>query len=145
MIVIEATTDLPSDLGNLVRQSEEEGFNFIRRLKNEWDTSTNRFDGFGEFLLAAYSEEKTIGVCGVNVDPYSSKQGVARLRHLYVAPANRSNCVGSDLVKHCLGNLPSSFNIIRLRVPNAETGRFYERLGFELVDDATATHVFSNF
>lgn len=143
MTRIERINKLPIDVDDLVQQSEEEGFNFIRRLQTEWNNNLNRFDRFGEFLLAAYSVEKIIGICGVNVDPYTSKQGVARLRHLYVSPAYRSNDVGSDMVKHCLDNVPGNFKMIRLRVPTPETGRFYEKLGFKSVDDSTAMHVFT--
>lgn len=131
---------LPYDFAELIRASELEGFTFIKRLSTEWANSANRFDGAGEFLLASSSGDKTIGICGINIDPYLSDSTVARLRHLYVLPAFRSKRVGSDLVCECLGRSKLCFNSVRLRVPDIRTGVFYENLGFEAISDASATH-----
>ncbi len=141
MLEIKTLSALPADMSDLVRQSEEEGFVFMRRLENEWNDETNRFDRDGEFLLAAYRNNKTVGICGVNIDPYASQAHVARLRHLYVSPSNRGSDIGSALVSGCLQKLNKGFKLIRLRVPDAETGKFYERFGFRAVDDPTTSHI----
>jgi len=114
---IRKTTNLPDDIEDLVRESEKEGFAFISRLQTEWIEAENRFDDVGEFLLLASSAGRSIGVCGVNIDPYLSDLSVARLRHLYVSPAYRSRSIGSDLVRTCLENLSDTTRIVRLRVP----------------------------
>ena len=141
MAIIEPITALPTDFSNLVRQSEKEGYAFVRRLVDKWNTGENQFDCIGECLLAAYDSNSTIGICGINIDPYTTQTGVARLRHLYVAPAYRSQGLGSHLVKRCLGNLHNTVEIVRLRVPDKATGLFYEKLGFSAIEGATATHI----
>ena len=140
---IQIITRLPGNIKGLVQESEKEGFAFINRLKTEWEEASNCFDGTGEFLLSASSDNYSMGVCGINVDPYLSDQGVARLRHLYVSPAYRSRSIGSELVRACLNNLSNTTRMVRLRVPEPETGRFYEKLGFKAIRDTTATHIFT--
>ena len=139
---IRKITKLPSDIEKLVRESETEGFAFVRRLQHEWEEAVNRFDSVGEFLFLASCSNQSIGICGVNADPYLSDISVFRLRHLYVLRAYRSQYVGSSLVRACLENLHDTTSLIRLRVPEIDTGRFYEKLGFKAVNDTTATHVF---
>lgn len=141
MLLVKRITVLPPDLGELVQQSEAEGFAFVRRLESEWNNDSNHFDRVGEFLLAAYLNNKVVGICGLNIDPYVTDPHIARLRHLYVSPAHRSDGLGSILVRQCLENLNPTFKKLRLRVPDRATGKFYEKLGFVAIDDATATHV----
>jgi len=139
---IKVTTELPGNIEDLARESVNEGFGFINRLKTEWVEAINRFDDTGEFLLSASLADMSVGVCGINIDPYLSDQSVARLRHLYVSPVYRYRSVGSDLVRACLGNLSENTRVVRLRVPDKNTGQFYEKLGFKEIDDTTATHIF---
>lgn len=144
MLQIKPILSLPNDLTTLIQHSEREGFNFIRRLKEDWDNGSNRFNGSGEFLLAASDNQTLLGVCGVNIDPYvqsnSQQKPVARLRHLYVIPSSRSKQLGSQLVNACLAKMHADFTAVRLRVPDAATGAFYEKLGFDPIEDTTATH-----
>lgn len=139
---IKVITKLPSDIDVLVRESELEGFAFVNRLKTEWEEKSNRFDAVGEFLLLATTLDQSVGICGLNIDPYLSDPSFFRLRHLYVLKAYRSRSIGSDLVRTCLENLSSTTKGVRLRVPEKSTGCFYEKLGFKTVEDFTATHIF---
>jgi len=137
---IRSINQLPAGFVELVKHSDLEGFNFLTRMQNEWADKTNRFTKPGECLLVAEYEKATIGVCGVNIDPYTSDIRVARLRHLYVRPDCRQNGVGSKLVIECLQRMPNSISTMRLRVPNSTAGRFYEKLGFLPVASEHATH-----
>ena len=96
-----------------------------------------------EFLLISSSRNKTIGICGINIDPYFSNPEVARLRHLYVLPAFRSQGIGTKLVRECLTRSKIRYSSVRLRVPDVSTGLFYENLGFEAIQDPTATHKYA--
>jgi len=140
MTNIEQIKHLPADFGKLVHHSEQEGFVFLRRMNQEWRDNANRFCQSGEFLLAAVDSDQLVGVCGVNIDPYVNSPSTARLRHLYVAPPRRSEAIGTQLVRTCLDLSRQTFSLMRLRVPNVETGAFYEKLGFTAVRDATASH-----
>ena len=78
--------ELPPDrLADLVAESEREGFAFVRRLVDRWESGDNRFDRPGEALFAAVDGGRVVGVCGLNVDPYVPVARVGRVRHLYVA------------------------------------------------------------
>lgn len=142
-LVFRKITKLPGDIDDLVHESEREEFAFVNRLKSEWEDATNRFDAIGEFLLSVSEADRTIGICGVNNDPYVAEHGISRLRHLYVLPDCRNQSVGSDLVNACLDGLSDSIRKVRLRVPEAGTGLFYEKLGFKPVCDSTASHIFN--
>ena len=139
-IRIDKVTTLPLQLSLLVAHSEIEGFSFVRRLVNEWFEGSNQFNSDGEFLLAAQVQNQCVGVCGVNIDPYTENKGIARLRHLYVLQAYRSSGVGTLLVRECIKRLDPGFTELRLRVPNVATGRFYEKLGFIGIDNHRASH-----
>lgn len=137
-----SVTQLPSDLEELIRESDREGFAFVKRLASEWVSNINRFDNIGEFLLVSSSFNRTTGICGINTDPYLLDPEVARLRHLYVLPAFRSQAIGSKLVCECLARAKPKYKCVRLRVPDDGTGLFYENMGFKAIEDATATHSF---
>ncbi|WP_246871802.1 GNAT family N-acetyltransferase, partial [Pantoea ananatis] len=76
-------------------QSMTEGLNMLRRLEENWLSGYNRFDRPGEKLIGAYVDRLIIGVCGLNVDPFTQETGVGRLRHLYVDTEWRKNRIGS--------------------------------------------------
>src|SRR2546426_214353 len=94
-MVVERLSDLPAELIDaLVAESEQAGWRFMRRLAEEWASGANRFNGAGEAFFAALIGGRVIGVCGLNVDPYTVAQGVGRVRHLYVLSAYRRPRVG---------------------------------------------------
>jgi GNAT superfamily N-acetyltransferase len=134
-------TELPVGFEALVLESEREGFEFVRRLEQEWQSGQNRFDRPGESLLGIVHGERLDGVGGINRDPYLDDPRVGRLRHVYVAPTARNSGLGSQLVRAILDTSLGHFELVRLRAATARTDGFYARLGFEkLSDDKTATH-----
>src|SRR5438270_11536961 len=89
----------PDRLAELVAESEETGFRFVRRLVEDWESGRNRFDGPGEALFAAVCGQRVVGVCGLNADPYTAAPGVGRVRRLYVLAGFRRSGVGRQLVR----------------------------------------------
>jgi GNAT superfamily N-acetyltransferase len=141
-IAIERLSALPPGFPELVCQGEREGWRFLRRLAEEWESNANRFEGPGEALFAARLAKELAGVCGLNADPYAGSERVGRLRHLYVHPACRRLGVGRGLVEQVVLQARGRFERLRLRTANPEAARLYERLGFEPYgEDATCTHV----
>ena len=129
--MIERLQDLPSDaLGALVAESEEAGLRFVRRLLDEWTRGANRFDRPGEALFAARVGGRLVGVCGLNIDPYTAEPRVGRVRHLYVLSAFRRRGVGRHLVTAVIETARGRFDRLHLRTENAGAARFYEALGF---------------
>lgn len=138
-MIIKPLAALPADLSFLEAESIAQGFSMIRRLREDWETGQNRFDGPGEVLLGAFADERLVGVGGLNIDPYLADPGVGRLRHLYVLQARRRSSVGSRLVGGLLSHAAGRFG--RVRLWTGQAGAFYEALGFARTDEEKATHV----
>jgi len=123
---------LPADrLAELVAESEEAGFRFVRRLVEDWESGRNRFDGPGEALFAAVCGARVVGVCGLNADPYTAALGVGRVRRLYVLTGFRRSGLGRQLVRAVVEVADGHFHQLRLRTEGQAAARFHEALGFE--------------
>lgn len=140
---------LPEDFALLRAGAAAEGFRFLDRLAQDWETGGNRFDGAGEVLLGARAADSPrdspedgalLGLCGLNRDPYTAGEEVGRLRHLYVRPGARRRGVASALVACLLRHAAGSFHTVRLRTDTADAALFYQRHGFRPVVSAEATH-----
>lgn len=110
-------------------QSMTEGLNMLRRLEENWLSGYNRFDRPGEKLIGAYVDRLIIGVCGLNVDPFTQETGVGRLRHLCVDTEWRKNRIGSALLNEILKDAGRWFDFINTNAPSSAF-TFYERAGF---------------
>ena len=138
---IEAVTALPPALDQLRAEGRAEGFSFVDRLADDWIAGANRFEAPGERLIAAFVQDSLAGLCGLNRDPYVTRPGVARLRHLYVRGTARRTGIASALVADLLDAASPTFHTIRLRTTTAAAAAFYLKLGFTPASEATATHV----
>jgi GNAT superfamily N-acetyltransferase len=125
----------------LVIESESGGFNFIRKLNDEYISGKNRFDKPGELLLIVEEDRKIIGVCGLNQDPYMNKAGFGRVRHLYVTKGHRNRGMGKALVQKIIEEAKDHFYILTLRTDNPTADTFYRSIGF-LMDSSynNSTH-----
>ena len=134
--------DLPlTAVVTLVTESERSGLRFVRRLTDEWVSGANRFDQPGEGLFAAMVDGHVVGLCGLNVDPYTAEGRVGRVRHLYVMEASRRHGIGRRLVAEVIAAARDSFDRLRLRTANPEAARLYEGLGFApCAGEADCTH-----
>jgi len=126
------------DVQPLSDEAWRDGYAYVERMIHDWKSGANRFDGPGERLVGAFENEKLIGFCGLNRDPYTS-ENAGRIRHLYVSLDHRHLGIARALVNRTLDGDASLFSRIRLRATPASRS-FYELLGFEPVDEAEATH-----
>lgn len=130
------------ELGALLAESEQAGLQLVRRLVEEWASGANRFDRPGEKLFGAWVDERVVGVCGLNVDPYTAEERVGRVRHLYVLSAFRRRGVGRRLMAEVIEAARGPFVALRLRTRNPEAARLYEAIGFQPSGrSADCTHV----
>jgi GNAT superfamily N-acetyltransferase len=130
-LATERLTESPADrVAELVAESERHGLRFIRRLSEEWTSGANRFDRPGEALFVARVGERVVGVCGLNVDPYTAEPRVGRVRHLYVLSGQRRLGVGRRLVSEVIEAARGRFDRLRLRTENPGAAQFYEAIGF---------------
>jgi GNAT superfamily N-acetyltransferase len=115
---------LPVDVDELVTASVSEDFRALQRLRTEWDQGTNRFSDHGEALFEARLGPRLVAICGLNRDPYTDRQDVGRLRHLYVSPDCRRKGVGRALVAAILQHAGSNFQLVRLRTDRTDADQF---------------------
>ncbi len=128
------------DLRELEEAAAAEGHYFVARATHEWDSGVNRFDRPGEIFFLATRQNQTVGMCGLNRDPYVEDPAVGRLRHLYVLPDQRRSGIAAKLVAECLKSSSTIFERVRLRTANPGAAALYLSLGFVTIDDPTASH-----
>ena len=136
-------TELPRDqIGPLLAASEAEGFQFVRRVVNEWESGANRFTGRGEALLGHFVGGRLVAICGLSKDPYQNDATVGRLRNLYVLPEHRGRSIGAALTRQVIDLAESAFRVLRLRAATPRAAALYERLGFTATTELkNCTHV----
>ncbi|NLN58481.1 MAG: GNAT family N-acetyltransferase, partial [Gammaproteobacteria bacterium] len=59
-IEIKEAQELPAQIQTLAKHAAQEGFDFVHRLIEEWESGKNRFDQPGEFLLFVYDGEQLV-------------------------------------------------------------------------------------
>ncbi len=139
--VVQRVQKLPTDIDYLVESSRREGYSFVDRLCVEWIDGLNMFALKGEALFVAQFQNISVGVCGLNRDPYLSDVCVGRIRHLYVLSEYRRQSVGRLLIETCLDVAVGHFSRVRLRTFNPDADQFYLSLGFNRTEQDEATHI----
>ena len=85
-------------INHLVEESKEEGFNFLIKLINEYESKRNTFSKTGECLYGIFREDTLIGIGGLNQDPYTKDNKIGRLRRFYIAKDYRRKGLGRLLL-----------------------------------------------
>jgi ribosomal protein S18 acetylase RimI-like enzyme len=124
------TTLSAGDVERLVEASVREGFRFLTRLREEYASGANRFDGEGEALLGVFRGGEMVAVGGLNRDPYGGDPRAGRVRHVYVLPSARRTGVGRTVMRELIGRAGAWFDVLVLRTDTVEAARFYEAIGF---------------
>jgi len=138
---VQQIDELPEELDRLIQASTREGFRFLERLRDEWDSGDNRFGEPDEAFFVAHVAGVLAGVCGLNRDPYSSRRDIGRLRRLYVSPPFRRQGVARSLVTAAVSLAREHYAIVRIRTDNPQAAAFYETLGFvPAISSPEATH-----
>lgn len=136
----EISLPLPG-LKDLQSEAVAESYEFIERLVREWESGANRFDGPGEALCGHLESGMLVAVGGLNCDPFAGRPDVGRIRRVYVRPAWRGKGIGRALVTELVNQAGKTFSSVRLRAVNPGAARLYERLGFQPIEDPSATHI----
>jgi ribosomal protein S18 acetylase RimI-like enzyme len=131
----------PDTLAPLLAASAEEGFRFVARLAEEWNSGVARYDRPGEVLLGGYVGARLVAVGGLTSDPYGGDARIGRLRHVYVLPDVRRGGIGRRLVRALEAAAVGGYHTLVLRTDTDYAARFYEALGYtRLAPGGTATH-----
>jgi len=133
--------NLPGDVNILRDEATSEGFRFMDKLCDEWQSGANRFSGSGEVFLGVFQGPRLIGLGGLNVDPYVTGSETGRLRHVYVLKSHRRQGVATKLVRKLLDEARYSFRSVRLFTDTKAGAMFYEAVGFMPSSSPSASHV----
>ncbi|MCP2035903.1 GNAT superfamily N-acetyltransferase [Planomicrobium sp. HSC-17F08] len=131
-INLKVIEDLNSvDVSKLVEESEAEGYRFLRRLVTQYEDGTNTFNQPGEVLYGVWDQQgHLVAIGGLNRDPYSSKEGVGRLRRFYISPNARRQGIGTKLLKEIIDFGRNHFKEIVVRTDSSTADAFYRANGF---------------
>lgn len=128
-------------LKDLLAASTAEGFQFIERLVTELANHPSQYEGQGAALLGGYAPGQLVAIGGFSADPYTTEQGLGRLRRVYVLPAWRGMGVGRRLIRTLEAQAAETYRALVLRTDTAAAARFYEALGYApLPAGGTGTH-----
>ena len=139
-VEIHQITHLPPHIQALEKEAVAEGFRFLTRMIAEWHSGANRFDAPGECLMAAYLNQRLIGIGGLSVDPYGDTH-TARLRRVYIAASSRGQHVGQTLVKALVEHAALRFQNVCLSTDTLAGDAFYLHCGFIRTAHVHATHI----
>lgn len=130
MVNVARIQTLPDDIENLARPAHREGYRFMRRLIDEFESRANTFAHPGEALFEARMLGKLVGIAGLNVDPYAGDGSVGRVRRMYVHPDHRNHGVGTALIEAIEKHARGSFDLLQLRTDSDAASRLYVSVGF---------------
>ncbi|CEG26196.1 GNAT family N-acetyltransferase [Bacillus sp. B-jedd] len=119
------------DINVLAKESKEEGFRFVERLVNDYESGMNTFCLPGEALFAVFThagEPAAIG--GLNRDPFSAEKAIGRLRRFYVRQIYRRTWIGSLLLTEILSEAKKHYDTVVLHTDTVEADEFYTSYGF---------------
>ena len=134
MIKIQEIQDFPfANFFDLLAESEEAGFRFLKRLKEDWLNKSNRFDKEGEGLFLIWKAGELVGIGGINQDPYCQNKKIGRLRRFYIKANHRSQGLGALLLQYIIAEKGKAFQEIQLYTDTESAAKFYEKEGFERV------------
>ena len=119
------------DLQPLVKESRDQGFEFVDRLVIEYEKEINQFNKIGEALFGVYNNQQLIAIGGLNIDPYANETNIARVRHVYVLSKWRRKGVGKQLIQRIIGEASHQFCLLTLRTFNEQAAEFYRAIGFQ--------------
>lgn len=131
----------PTDLEPLLRSSLDEGYTFLQRMWDEYQSGLSRFDDSGAALIGVYDTHQLIAIGGIHRDPYLNQPEIGRIQHVYVLPAYRRAGIGQRLVAALIAQARAQFTVLTLRTLTSHGDAFYRSLGFSAEPPyADATH-----
>ncbi|SDN02808.1 Diadenosine tetraphosphate (Ap4A) hydrolase [Paenibacillus sp. yr247] len=131
---------IPEELSELLTESAEEGFRHIHRLINDYIAGINKFNNEGEALFECRVNNRVIGICGLNQDPYFG-EGIGRVRRLYIMKEFRRHGIGRKMTEAVINKAKKHYRKLLLKTDNPVAGEFYKTLGFEeIMNEEKMTH-----
>lgn len=125
----------------LLKESKAENFQLIERTVNDWVSGVNKFSGPGEALWGLLATDRLIGICGLNIDPFTHDRQTGRVRHLFIKRDYRRQGYGTFLMQLVRKQARHHFKVLRLYTDNPSAATFYKTLGFTPVTGYKVSHM----
>lgn len=108
-----------------------EGYTFLDRLVEHWESGKHGFGHPGEKLIGAYDGTTLIGLGCLTQDPQTDDQRAGLIRHFYVLPNYRRHGVGREIVDEMTKGATDHFDTVRSSTTSKGAAKFLQALGFE--------------
>ena len=139
-------TDFNIDsINNLAIEAQSEGYGFVRRTIDEWNSGINKFSKQGEILFGIFIANSCIGIGGLNVDPYINDPSIGRIRHVFISQKYRRKGLATQLLNRIIRLASENFKLLRLYTENPSASSFYESIGFIEKKAEKVTHILRDF
>ena len=125
---------------SLANEARHNGYDFMQRTIDDWNSGVNKFDKPGEKLWGLVSDTELIGIGGLNSDLYTGDINAGRVRHLYIRQAYRRKGYATSLMNVIINNARPHFTTLRLFTDNPLAAKFYEKIGFQNINSYKASH-----
>ena len=127
-------------LADLADKALAEGYLFVHRTIDEWNSGKQRFSAKGEGLWQVFLNDKLIGIGGLSRDPYINNDITGRVRHVYILPEFRNKGYGKQLLRHIIAEARGHFKALTLFTENPVAALLYQHLGFRPATEHKVTH-----
>ena len=136
-ISIRQSEQLPQHIENLAALATQEGYIFIQRLIDEFQSGKNRFDQMGECLLVAYDGDKLVGCGGLNQQwgDTEVEARIGRVRRFYVHPQYRQHAVGKQLLIELEKKARPFYSALCLNTDTKSAAHFYQKQNYVFVEN----------
>ncbi|CAM4335864.1 GNAT family N-acetyltransferase [Acinetobacter pragensis] len=135
-ISIRQAEQLPKQIENLAALANQEGYAFIQRLIEEFQSGKNRFDQTGECLLMAYDGNSLVGCGGLNQQwgDAGVEERIGRVRRFYVHPQYRQHGVGKTLLLELEKLAKPYYSALCLNTDQKGAAHFYQKHNYVFVE-----------
>ena len=136
-IEIQEVKELPEAISILAQQANKEGFEFVTRMIEEFESGKNRFDKPNEFLLMAYDNGQLIACGGLNLqwNEQDIETRIGRVRRFYVLPKYRKHGVGKQLLQYLEKKAIANFSALCLNTEIKSAANFYQKMNYVFVEN----------
>jgi GNAT superfamily N-acetyltransferase len=136
-ITIDKAEQLPEQIKELAKQAQKEGFQFVDRLIEEFESGKNRFDQPGEFLLLGYDDDKLVACGGLNQQWNENEidARIGRVRRFYVLPKYRKHGVGKQLLQQLEKEARANISALCLNTDTKNAAHFYQKQNYVFVEN----------
>jgi GNAT superfamily N-acetyltransferase len=131
---------LPDDLKYLRYEAKKEGYNFVERPFDQWDSERLLFNRENEALICGRMNGAIAGLGGITVDP--EIPDALRMRRFYIQPDFRRRGLATAICDALLMSAQGSHKTITVNAGTKDASPFWETRGFAPSSQIGITHIY---